>query len=161
MDFLCDISRIWKRKEHNPPVRRNKKKSCQRCMKMWRLNRRQANWLMCVCMCVCMAGCWWGCGMAHLHAPPAPSHQLRPTLPYTPIPINTHGTIWFIQNTSERMVRNAASIRSNLSAGSSGLMGYHPAQSGNAVHKREASELLERVHTAKGDLKNCQHCANA
>lgn len=71
-----------------------------------------------------------------LHLPP--SYQLRPTLPYTPIPINTHGTIWFIQNTSERAVQNAASIRSNLSAGSSGLMGYHTAQISNTINNREA-----------------------
>lgn len=116
---------------------------------------------MCVCVCVYMAGSWWGCGMAHLHAPPAPSNQLRPTLPYTPILINTPGTIWFIQNTSERALQTAASIRSNLSAGSSGLMGYHTAQSSNTVNNGEASALLEKVHLALGDVKNCQHCAKS
>lgn len=107
-------------------------------------------------MCVCARqtadeAAEWPISMLHL----PPSYQLRPTLPYTPMPINTHGTIWFIRNT---LVLNAASIRSNLSAGSSGLLGYHTAQSSNVVNNRGASELLDCVHIAKGDVKTCQHC---
>lgn len=68
-----------------------------------------------------------------LHLPPL--FQLRLCITISPTPINTHGTIWFIQNASKR-VQKAASIRSNLSAGSSGLMGYHTAHSRNVVNNR-------------------------